>query len=82
MIYHYRILGTAQARRPDGTEVPLKGARLRALLVALAAGGGRPVAVARLIAQVWGRRRSRLRMLRRRFRLWWGACGGRSAGRR
>ncbi|RSO11570.1 AfsR family transcriptional regulator [Streptomyces sp. WAC 06783] len=54
MIYHYRILGTAQARRPDGTEVPLKGARLRALLVALAAGGGRPVAVARLIAQVWG----------------------------
>ncbi|KWT63283.1 regulator [Streptomyces albus subsp. albus] len=54
MIYRYRILGTAQARRPDGTEVPLKGARLRALLVALAAGGGRAVSVARLIAQVWG----------------------------
>ncbi|MFH8407423.1 ATP-binding protein [Streptomyces sp. NPDC018019] len=54
MIYRYRVLGTAQARRPDGTEVPLKGARLRALLVALAAGGGRPVPAGQLIAQVWG----------------------------
>ncbi|WP_030667079.1 BTAD domain-containing putative transcriptional regulator [Streptomyces rimosus] len=54
MIYRYRVLGTAQARRPDGTEAPLKGARLRALLVALAAGGGRPVPAAQLIAQVWG----------------------------
>ncbi|MFD7663951.1 ATP-binding protein [Streptomyces sp. NPDC059788] len=54
MTYRYRVLGAAQARRPDGTEVPLKGARLRALLVALAAGGGRPVPAAQLIAQVWG----------------------------
>ncbi|OKI00786.1 regulator [Streptomyces sp. CB02923] len=54
MNYRYRVLGAVQARRPDGTEVPLKGARLRALLVALAAGGGRPVPAAQLIAQVWG----------------------------
>ncbi|MEU2787959.1 BTAD domain-containing putative transcriptional regulator [Streptomyces sp. NPDC007100] len=54
MIYRYRVLGATQALRPDGTEVPLKGARLRALLVALAAGGGRPVPSDQLIAQVWG----------------------------
>ncbi|MEU5585078.1 BTAD domain-containing putative transcriptional regulator [Streptomyces chrestomyceticus] len=52
--YRYRVLGATQARRPDGTEVPVKGARLRALLAALAAGGGRPVPADRLIAQVWG----------------------------
>ncbi|MEV5594513.1 BTAD domain-containing putative transcriptional regulator [Streptomyces sp. NPDC052496] len=54
MNYRYHVLGTVQARRTDGTEVPLKGARLRALLVALAAGGGRAVPAAQLIAQVWG----------------------------
>ncbi|MET9953765.1 BTAD domain-containing putative transcriptional regulator, partial [Streptomyces sp. NPDC006339] len=49
----YRILGTAQARRPDGTEAVLSGARLRALLTALAAAGGRPVGADGLITQVW-----------------------------
>ncbi|WP_308378060.1 BTAD domain-containing putative transcriptional regulator [Streptomyces sp. ISL-98] len=52
--YHYRVLGTAQALLPDGTEVPVKGARLRALLTALAAGGGRTVPARELVAQVWG----------------------------
>lgn len=32
----YRILGTTQVLRPDGTAVPLGGARLRALLTVLA----------------------------------------------
>ncbi|WP_327321660.1 winged helix-turn-helix domain-containing protein [Streptomyces sp. NBC_01210] len=54
MIYRYRVLGTTQALRPDGTEAPLSGARLRALLAALAAGGGRTVAAEELVAQVWG----------------------------
>ncbi|MFF0062341.1 BTAD domain-containing putative transcriptional regulator [Streptomyces sp. NPDC005279] len=54
MIYRYRVLGTTQALRPDGTGAPLGGARLRALLAALAAGGGRTVAAEELLAQVWG----------------------------
>ncbi|MFH8344453.1 ATP-binding protein [Streptomyces sp. NPDC018045] len=54
MNHRYRVLGATQAHRPDGTEVPVKGARLRALLAALAAGGGRPVPAHHLIAQVWG----------------------------
>ncbi|NYI04544.1 BTAD domain-containing putative transcriptional regulator [Allostreptomyces psammosilenae] len=56
MTHRYRVLGTTQALRPDGTEVPLSGARLRALLTALAAGGGRAVPVRDLVAQVWGER--------------------------
>ncbi|MYV66192.1 SARP family transcriptional regulator, partial [Streptomyces sp. SID2131] len=39
----YLILGTTEALRPDGTPLPLGGARLRALLAALALRGGRPV---------------------------------------
>ncbi|ADI12066.1 putative multi-domain regulator [Streptomyces bingchenggensis BCW-1] len=54
MTYRYRVLGATQAVRPDGTEVPLGGARLRALLGALAVGGGRPASMAQLAAQVWG----------------------------
>ncbi|MEU8758962.1 BTAD domain-containing putative transcriptional regulator [Streptomyces sp. NPDC048659] len=50
----YRILGPAQALRPDGTAAALNGARLRALLTALAAAGGRPVRTDALIDQVWG----------------------------
>ncbi|MET8680180.1 BTAD domain-containing putative transcriptional regulator [Streptomyces sp. NPDC004647] len=53
MTYRYRVLGATQALRPDGTEVSLGGARLRALLVALAMGGGRPVPTGQLIARVW-----------------------------
>ncbi|KKZ70289.1 ATP-binding protein, partial [Streptomyces showdoensis] len=50
----YRILGPAQALRTDGREAVLNGARLRALLTALAAAAGRPVRTDALIAQVWG----------------------------
>ncbi|MGO4429492.1 winged helix-turn-helix domain-containing protein, partial [Streptomyces sp. MCAF7] len=54
MSYRYRVLGATQAVRPDGTEVPLGGARLRALLGALAVGSGRPASIGQLAAQVWG----------------------------
>ncbi|NBE54860.1 AfsR/SARP family transcriptional regulator [Streptomyces boluensis] len=50
----YRVLGPARALRSDGSEIPLGGARLRALLTALAADCGRAVTVEHLIAQVWG----------------------------
>ncbi|MFR9794825.1 AfsR/SARP family transcriptional regulator [Streptomyces sp. MS06] len=49
----YRILGTTRAIRPDGTAVPLGGARLRALLTVLALRAGRTVPVGRLVAEVW-----------------------------
>ncbi|MDL2079117.1 BTAD domain-containing putative transcriptional regulator [Streptomyces sp. GXMU-J15] len=50
----YRILGTTQALRPDGTPLPVGGARLRALLSALALRGGRAVPVQFLVDEVWG----------------------------
>ncbi|MEK9517794.1 AfsR family transcriptional regulator [Streptomyces venezuelae] len=51
----YRVLGPCQAlRTDDGTEAVLGGARLRALLTALAAAGGRAVGTHALIDQVWG----------------------------
>ncbi|MDG4860751.1 BTAD domain-containing putative transcriptional regulator, partial [Streptomyces sp. T-3] len=54
MVTHrYLVLGTTQALRPDGTAVPLGGARLRALLAALAVSCGRAVALEQLAAQVW-----------------------------
>ena len=49
----YRILGTTQALRPDGTAVPLGGARLRALLTVLALRPGRLVPAAVLVDEVW-----------------------------
>ncbi|MDV5143677.1 BTAD domain-containing putative transcriptional regulator [Streptomyces sp. SBC-4] len=56
----YRVLGPCQAlRTDDGTEATLSGARLRALLTALAAGAGgaggagRSTSTGTLIAQVW-----------------------------
>ncbi|SDO25882.1 Predicted ATPase [Streptomyces sp. cf386] len=49
----YRILGTTQALRPDGTPVPVGGARLRALLTVLALRGGRTVAATLLVDEVW-----------------------------
>lgn len=54
MTYRYRVLGPTQAFRQDGTEVPLSGARLRALLAALAAVGGRTVSGGELATHVWG----------------------------
>ncbi|MGI5374931.1 AfsR/SARP family transcriptional regulator [Streptomyces sp. CA-251387] len=49
----YRILGTTQALRPDGTPVPVGGARLRALLTVLALRVGRTVPVSVLVDEVW-----------------------------
>ncbi|MDQ1044912.1 BTAD domain-containing putative transcriptional regulator [Streptomyces sp. V4I2] len=50
----YRILGTTQALRPDGTPVPVGGARLRALLTVLALRAGRTVPAGLLVEEVWG----------------------------
>ncbi|WP_433341089.1 ATP-binding protein [Streptomyces sp. CA-253872] len=50
----YHILGATEARTPDGTRVPLGGARLRALLAALALRPGREVAAGTLMDEVWG----------------------------
>ncbi|MFJ6388954.1 AfsR/SARP family transcriptional regulator [Streptomyces sp. NPDC091972] len=49
----YRILGTTQALRSDGTTVPVGGARLRALLTVLALRPGRTVPVSLLVDEVW-----------------------------
>ncbi|MEW2255251.1 BTAD domain-containing putative transcriptional regulator [Streptomyces sp. NPDC047869] len=50
----YRLLGTTQAHRPDGTPVPVGGARLRALLSVLALRAGRTVPAGVLVDEVWG----------------------------
>ncbi|MCB5181584.1 AfsR/SARP family transcriptional regulator [Streptomyces antimicrobicus] len=50
----YLILGVTEARDRDGGVVAVGGARLRALLTALALRGGRPATVAELVADVWG----------------------------
>ncbi|UYQ61781.1 ATP-binding protein [Streptomyces peucetius] len=49
----YLLLGTTQAVHDDGTPVVLGGARLRALLAALALRAGRTVPVDVLIDEVW-----------------------------
>ncbi|GHB38163.1 hypothetical protein GCM10010347_04370 [Streptomyces cirratus] len=49
----YAILGTTQATRDDGTPVAVRGARLRALLTALALRPGRTVPADLLVDQVW-----------------------------
>ncbi|MBC3986290.1 winged helix-turn-helix domain-containing protein [Streptomyces sp. AC536] len=49
----YGILGTTQAHHDDGTLVALGGARLRALLAALALRPGRVCSADALIAEVW-----------------------------
>ncbi|GAA2144688.1 hypothetical protein GCM10009760_32480 [Kitasatospora kazusensis] len=51
---YYSILGTTSARQDDGTPIPLGGARLRALLTALALRQGRPVPADLLVDEVWG----------------------------
>ncbi|MET8721718.1 AfsR/SARP family transcriptional regulator [Streptomyces misionensis] len=50
----YRLLGPTQALRPDGTSVPVGGARLRALLSVLALRAGRTVPAGVLVDEVWG----------------------------
>ncbi|GGS95382.1 BTAD domain-containing putative transcriptional regulator [Streptomyces chromofuscus] len=49
----YRILGTTQAVRPDGSVLPVGGARLRALLTVLALRAGRVVPAGLLVDEVW-----------------------------
>ncbi|MET7484642.1 BTAD domain-containing putative transcriptional regulator [Streptomyces sp. NPDC005538] len=49
----YRILGTTQVLRPDGTPVPVGGARLRALLTVLALRPGKAVPASLLVDEVW-----------------------------
>ncbi|MFJ3514725.1 AfsR/SARP family transcriptional regulator [Streptomyces sp. NPDC090131] len=49
----YAILGTTQAIHDDGTPVAVGGARLRALLTALALRPGRVVPARLLVAEVW-----------------------------
>ncbi|MEU0197456.1 MULTISPECIES: BTAD domain-containing putative transcriptional regulator [unclassified Streptomyces] len=49
----YRILGTTQALRTDGTAVPVGGARLRALLTVLALRAGHTVPAGLLVDEVW-----------------------------
>ncbi|MFC9298445.1 BTAD domain-containing putative transcriptional regulator [Streptomyces sp. NPDC057011] len=49
----YAILGTTQAMSDDGTPVAVGGARLRALLTALALRPGRAVPAHLLVAEVW-----------------------------
>ncbi|MET8554679.1 BTAD domain-containing putative transcriptional regulator [Streptomyces sp. NPDC004959] len=51
---YYRVLGTTAALRPDGSAVPLGGARLRALLTVLAVRAGRSVSATVLADEVWG----------------------------
>ncbi|WP_137994382.1 ATP-binding protein [Streptomyces vilmorinianum] len=50
----YLILGVTQVLDLHGTPLPLGGARLRALLAALALRAGRPVPVTELVADVYG----------------------------
>ncbi|MFJ6380430.1 AfsR/SARP family transcriptional regulator [Kitasatospora sp. NPDC092039] len=50
---YYGILGTTTAHHDDGTPVPIGGARLRALLAALALRQGRPVPADLLVDEVW-----------------------------
>ncbi|MFI6640096.1 AfsR/SARP family transcriptional regulator [Streptomyces sp. NPDC050504] len=54
MRYRYDVLGTTTVHRPDGTPVPVGGARLRALLTVLALRPGRAVRTGVLVAEVWG----------------------------
>ncbi|MFD9479796.1 ATP-binding protein [Streptomyces nojiriensis] len=50
----YLILGVTEARDENGAALPVGGARLRALLAALALRAGRPASVAELVDDVWG----------------------------
>ncbi|WP_405855870.1 winged helix-turn-helix domain-containing protein [Streptomyces sp. NBC_00090] len=50
----YLILGTTEALDPRGTPLPLGGARLRALLAALALRGGRAASATELADDVYG----------------------------
>jgi predicted ATPase/DNA-binding SARP family transcriptional activator len=53
MRLRYGILGATTVTRADGTDLPVRGARLRALTAALAERAGRDVSVDTLAASVW-----------------------------
>nr|BFE82085.1 hypothetical protein GCM10020093_046860 [Planobispora longispora] len=53
------MLGPFEVRNPDGAVVEVPGARLRALLAALALEPGRIVTRARLVDWIWGGGRPR-----------------------
>jgi predicted ATPase/DNA-binding SARP family transcriptional activator len=48
------MLGPLEVRADDGADVPVAGARLRALLILLALEPGRVVSTARLVDGIWG----------------------------
>ncbi|MCX4526474.1 MULTISPECIES: BTAD domain-containing putative transcriptional regulator [unclassified Streptomyces] len=50
----FEVLGPVTVRTDDGTPVPVPEAKVRALLAALLVHHGRPVAVDRLIDDLWG----------------------------
>lgn len=50
------LLGPLEVRAVDGTEIPVPGARLRALLTALALEPGKTVPLERLVDAAWGAR--------------------------
>ncbi|GAA4788140.1 AfsR/SARP family transcriptional regulator [Streptomyces ziwulingensis] len=52
-LVRYRIFGTTQVLGPDGSPVPVGGARLRALLTVLALRAGRTVPAGLLVEEVW-----------------------------
>ncbi|GGU90690.1 hypothetical protein GCM10010275_29490 [Streptomyces litmocidini] len=52
-VVRYSVLGPTLARTPDGTDVPVGGPRVRALLTVLALRAGRIVAVPDLVDEVW-----------------------------
>ncbi|MFJ6099734.1 BTAD domain-containing putative transcriptional regulator [Streptomyces sp. NPDC092359] len=49
----YSVLGPTLAHAPDGTDVPVGGPRVRALLTVLALRAGRTVPVSELVDEVW-----------------------------
>ncbi|MER7947159.1 BTAD domain-containing putative transcriptional regulator [Streptomyces sp. NPDC096079] len=49
----YSVLGSTLARASDGTDVPVPGPRVRALLTVLALRAGRTVSVPDLVDEVW-----------------------------
>lgn len=50
----FEVLGPVTVRTDDGTPVPVREAKVRALLAALLVRDGRPVPVDRLIEDLWG----------------------------
>src|SRR5438093_801209 len=54
---YFRVLGSLEARGPDGCNVSLGGPKPRALLALLLLNANEPVPVDRLVDALWGERR-------------------------